>query len=81
MAEALVTGIPADLGVDRRTRGLPEDLSDLDACRIRITQGKGAKGRTVPLPNSLKETLALHIDAQRAKAARLPVRVRWKKPY
>lgn len=27
--EALVAGIPADLQVDRRTRGLPEDLNDI----------------------------------------------------
>ncbi len=28
------------------------DDVDLDACRIRITQGKGAKDRTVPFPGS-----------------------------
>jgi integrase/recombinase XerD len=45
------------------------DDVDLDACRIRITEGKGAKDRTVLFPSSFKETLAVHIDAQRAKAA------------
>ena len=28
------------------------DEVDLDACRMRITQGKGAKDRTVPFPGS-----------------------------
>jgi len=42
-------------------------LAGPDACRIRITQGKGAKARTVPFPSSFKETLALHIDAQRPR--------------
>jgi integrase/recombinase XerD len=32
---------------------------DLDACRIRITQGKGAKDRYVPFPATFKETLAV----------------------
>jgi integrase len=41
---------------------------DLDACRIRITQGKGGKDRVVPFPPAFKETLALHIDAQRRPA-------------
>ena len=36
---------------------------DLDACRIRITQGKGGKDRIVPFPAAFKETLAL-ADAQ-----------------
>ncbi len=57
------------------------DDVDLDACRIRITHGKGAKDRTVPFPNSFKETLALHIDAQRAKAAAFLFESSWKKPY
>ena len=34
---------------------------DLDACRIRITNGKGGKDRTVPFP----PTFALHVDARR----------------
>jgi integrase/recombinase XerD len=38
---------------------------DLDVCQIRITQRKGSKDRIVPFPAAFKETLALHIDAQR----------------
>ena len=37
---------------------------DLDACRLRVTQGKGGKDRVVPFPATFKETLALHIDGQ-----------------
>jgi len=54
---------------------------DLDACRIRITQGKGAKDRVVPYPASFKETLALHINAQAAKHAAFLFESSWKKPY
>ncbi len=54
---------------------------DLDACRIRITQGKGAKDRVVPYPASFKETLALHIDAQTATHAAFLFESSWKKPY
>jgi len=54
---------------------------DLDACRIRITQGKGAKDRVVPYPPSFKETLALHIDAQGTKHAAFLFESSWKKPY
>jgi integrase len=43
---------------------------DLDACRIRINQGKGSKDRVVPFPAAFKETLALHIAAQAASARR-----------
>ncbi|MDP8930906.1 MAG: tyrosine-type recombinase/integrase [Actinomycetota bacterium] len=57
------------------------DEVDLDACRIRITHGKGAKDRTVPFPTSFKETLALHINAQRAKGAGFLFESSWKKPY
>ena len=57
-----------------------EDV-DLDACRIRITQGKGGKDRTVPFPNPFQETLTLHIDAQRAKMAAFLLESSWKKPY
>ncbi|MGH9071560.1 MAG: tyrosine-type recombinase/integrase, partial [Acidimicrobiales bacterium] len=41
-----------------------EDV-DLDACRIRINQGKGSKDRVVPFPVTFRETLALHIDQMR----------------
>ncbi len=58
----------------------PEEV-DLDACRIRINQGKGAKDRAVPFPSSFKETLALHMDAQRAKGAVFLFESSWKKAY
>jgi integrase len=54
--------------------------TDLDACRIRITNGKGSKDRYVPFPASFRETLALHIAATRAsvradRGAAAPYRV------
>ena len=57
-----------------------EDV-DLDACRIRITQGKGGKDRYVPVPAAFKETLALHIAALREKGAVFLFESSWKKPY
>jgi integrase/recombinase XerD len=57
------------------------DEVDLDTCRIHITEGKGGKDRTVPYPDSFKETLALHIDAQHAKGASFLFESSWKKPY
>ena len=54
---------------------------DLDACRIRITQGKGDKDRVVPFPAAFKETLALHIDAQGRAGAAFLFESSWKKPY
>jgi integrase/recombinase XerD len=54
---------------------------DLDTCRIRITQGKGGKDRVVPFPAAFKETLALHIDAQRRAGAVFLFESSWKKPY
>ncbi|MGH3847100.1 MAG: tyrosine-type recombinase/integrase [Pseudonocardiaceae bacterium] len=54
---------------------------DLDACRIRITQGKGGKDRHVPFPAAFKETLALHIAAARDKGAAFLFESSWKKPY
>jgi integrase/recombinase XerD len=54
---------------------------DLDACRIRITQGKGGKDRVVPFPAAFKETLALHIDAQCRAGAAFLFESSWKKPY
>lgn len=57
------------------------DDVDLDACRIRITQGKGGKDRTVPFPATFKETLALHIAAAREKGAAFLFESSWKKPY
>jgi integrase/recombinase XerD len=54
---------------------------DLDACRIRINQGKGSKDRYVPFPAAFKETLALHIDAQTRAGASHLFESSWKKPY
>ncbi|MGH3226873.1 MAG: tyrosine-type recombinase/integrase, partial [Streptosporangiaceae bacterium] len=54
---------------------------DLDACRIRISQGKGGKDRYVPFPAAFKETLALHIAALRGKNAVFLFESSWKKPY
>ena len=54
---------------------------DLDACRIRITQGKGGQDRVVPFPAGFKETLALHIDGQRRAGAVYLFESSWKKPY
>jgi integrase/recombinase XerD len=55
--------------------------ADLDACRIRITNGKGGKDRYVPFPASFRETLALHIAAARANGAVFLFQSSWKKPY
>lgn len=57
------------------------DEVDLDACRIRITRGKGSKDRVVPFPTSFKETVALHIEAMRTKGAVHLFESSWKKPY
>jgi integrase/recombinase XerD len=57
------------------------DDVDLDACRIRITQGKGGKDRMVPFPTSFKETLALHMQAMRGKGAAHLFESSWKKAY
>src|SRR5450631_4496876 len=50
-------------------------------CRIRIEQGKGKKDRYVPFPASFKETLALHIHAQKQAGASHLFESSWKKPY
>jgi integrase/recombinase XerD len=57
------------------------DDVDLDACRIRITRGKGNKDRVVPFPSSFKETLGLHMDAMRHRGAVHLFESSWKKPY
>ncbi|MGH8995202.1 MAG: tyrosine-type recombinase/integrase [Acidimicrobiales bacterium] len=57
------------------------DDVDLDACRIRITQGKGKKDRFVPFPTSFKETLGLHMDAMRGQGATHLFESSWKKAY
>jgi integrase/recombinase XerD len=61
--------------------GIRCDDVDLDACRIRITQGKGGKDRYVPFPRPFGETLALHIAAQRRAGATYLFESSWKKPY
>lgn len=58
---------------------LPE--VDLDACRIRITNGKGGKDRTVPFPRSFAETLALHVADRRKTGGEHLFESSWKKPY
>lgn len=57
------------------------DDVDLDACRIRINLGKGAKDRVVPIPPAFRETLALHIDQMRGRGATHLFESSWKKPY
>jgi integrase len=53
---------------------------DLDACRIRITLGKGAKDRVVPFPHTFRETLALHIADRRKTGGAYLFESSWKKP-
>ncbi|MGZ6870168.1 MAG: tyrosine-type recombinase/integrase [Frankiaceae bacterium] len=57
------------------------DDIDLDTCRIRITQGKGGKDRTVPFPPTFRETLALHAAGMRRRRATHLFESSWKKPY
>ncbi len=57
------------------------DDVDLDHCRIRINQGKGAKDRVVPFPPTFRETLSLHMGAQWSKRAAFLFESSWKKPY
>ncbi len=57
------------------------DDVDLDACRIRIARGKGARDRVVPFPSTFKEPLALHIGAQRRLGAAFLFESSWKKTY
>lgn len=48
---------------------------DLDACRIRITQGKGAKDRYVPFPATFKETPRPAHQRRPGQRRGLPIRV------
>ena len=57
------------------------DDVDLDSCRIRITQGKGGKDRTVPFPATFRETLALHIAGRRSVGGDHLFESSWKRPY
>ena len=54
---------------------------DLDACRIRINLGKGAKDRAVPFPPTFRETLALHMGQMRFRGASYLFESSWKRPY
>jgi integrase/recombinase XerD len=57
------------------------DDVDLDACRIRITHGKGGKDRVVPFPQTFRETLALHIADRHKTGGTYLFESSWKKPY
>lgn len=57
------------------------DDVDLDACRIRITRGKGGKDRVVPFPVSFRETLALHTGDRRKAGGPYLFESSRKKPY
>jgi len=57
------------------------DDVDLDACRIRIVNGKGGKDRMVPFPPGFKETLALHIDQRHRAGGNHLFESSWRKPY
>ena len=57
------------------------DDVNLDACRIRITRGKGGKDRFAPFPTSFKETLALYMQAMRERGATHLFESSWKKAY
>jgi integrase/recombinase XerD len=61
--------------------GIRLDDVDLDACRIKIIDGKGAKDRYVPFPSSFREALALHTDARRKAGGAFLYESSWKKPY
>jgi integrase/recombinase XerD len=57
------------------------DDVDLDACRIRITRGKGGKDRVVPFPQTFRETLALHLADRHKSGGAYLFESSWKKPY
>lgn len=57
-----------------------EDV-DLEACQIHVQNGKGNKGRKVPIPYAFKEVLALHIDSSRKKGAGYLFESSWKRAY
>ncbi len=54
---------------------------DIDACQIKINQGKGKKDRIVPFPQSFKETLAMHIESALKKDDAYLLESSWKKKY
>ena len=60
-----------------------EDV-DLEACQIRIQQGKGGKDRIVPFPSSFKETLLAYMKEAKQKGGKGVVYLfesNWKGPY
>lgn len=57
-----------------------EDV-DLEACQIRIQQGKGKKDRVVPFPNSFKETLLAYMKETKKKGVIYLFESNWKGPY
>ena len=54
---------------------------DLEACQIRITQGKGKKDRIVPFSSIFKEVLAVHAEVMAKKGAIYLFESIRKKPY
>jgi integrase/recombinase XerD len=54
---------------------------DLEACQIHVQNGKGNKGRKVPIPYAFKEVLAFHIDSSRKKGAGYLFESSWKRAY
>lgn len=60
-----------------------EDV-DLEACQIKIKQGKGKKDRIVPFPSSFRETLLAHMQEAKEKGGKGVVYLfesNWKGPY
>jgi len=60
-----------------------EDV-DLDACTVRVNQGKGSKDRVVPFPEALVLPLRLHLNATvgaaylfESERTRRPLTTRW----
>lgn len=58
-------------------------LSDinLEACQIRVNQGKGKKDRIVPFPIQFREVFGVHIENMRKSRATYLFESNWKKPY
>jgi integrase/recombinase XerD len=54
---------------------------DIDACQIKVNQGKGKKDRVVPFPKSFKKTLAMHIESALKKDDTYLFESSWKKQY
>lgn len=54
---------------------------NLDNCQIKIVQGKGKKDRIVPIPNSFKEILAVHMENMKKNNAKYLFESIRKGPY